>query len=67
MELVLRRNELDKAGKLALIFGMNSQQLFEYVGDILLTNKEFPRAVASYKLSKVHYIIFHYLILIHFQ
>ncbi|XP_043664622.1 uncharacterized protein LOC122627529 isoform X1 [Vespula pensylvanica] len=52
MELVLRRNELDKAGKLALIFGMNSQQLFEYVGDILLTNKEFPRAVASYKLSK---------------
>ncbi|XP_043498025.1 uncharacterized protein LOC122521394 isoform X1 [Polistes fuscatus] len=52
MELVLKRNELDKAGKLALVFGMNSQQLFEYVGDILLTNREFPRAVASYKLSK---------------
>ncbi|KAK2577382.1 hypothetical protein KPH14_003497 [Odynerus spinipes] len=52
MELVLKKNELDKASKLAMIFGMNSQQLFEYVGDILLSNKEFSRAVASYKLSK---------------
>lgn len=53
MELVLKNNELEKAAKLAIVLGINAQQLLEQAGDILLTNKEFPRAVACYKLSKV--------------
>ncbi|XP_024872319.1 uncharacterized protein LOC112454915 [Temnothorax curvispinosus] len=52
MELVLKKNELQKAGKLAMVFGLNGQHLLEYVGDIFLSNKEFSRAVASYKISK---------------
>ncbi|CAK9809769.1 X-linked retinitis pigmentosa GTPase regulator homolog [Anthophora plagiata] len=52
MELVLKNNELEKAAKLAILFGINAQQLLEQVGDILLMNKDFPRAVACYKLSK---------------
>lgn len=53
MELVLKKNELDKAAKLAAIFGLNGQHFLEYAGDIFLLNKEFTRAVASYKISKV--------------
>ncbi|OAD60135.1 X-linked retinitis pigmentosa GTPase regulator like protein [Eufriesea mexicana] len=52
MELVLKHNELEKAAKLAKVFGINAQQLLEQAGDILLTNKEFLRAVTCYKLSK---------------
>ncbi|XP_036149418.1 uncharacterized protein LOC105829672 isoform X2 [Monomorium pharaonis] len=52
MELILKKNELQKVGKLAMIFGVNGQQLLEYVGDLFLSNKEFSRAVTSYKISK---------------
>ncbi|XP_024936810.1 uncharacterized protein LOC107263725 isoform X2 [Cephus cinctus] len=52
MDLVLQRKEVDKASRLALVFGMNVQQLLEYAGDILLSNKEFSQAVVLYKLSK---------------
>ncbi|XP_011864617.1 PREDICTED: uncharacterized protein LOC105560272 isoform X2 [Vollenhovia emeryi] len=52
MDLVLKKNELQKAGKLAMVFGLNGQHLLEYVGDIFLSNREFSRAVASYKMSK---------------
>ncbi|XP_050454237.1 uncharacterized protein LOC126852967 isoform X1 [Cataglyphis hispanica] len=52
MELILKKNELQKAGRLAMIFGFNGQQLLEYAGDIFLSNKEFPRAVAAYKMSR---------------
>ncbi|XP_014467574.1 PREDICTED: uncharacterized protein LOC106740753 isoform X2 [Dinoponera quadriceps] len=52
MELVLKKNELEKAGKLATIFGLNGQHFLEYAGDMFLSNKEFSRAVASYKISK---------------
>ncbi|XP_076231996.1 RCC1 and BTB domain containing protein claret [Calliopsis andreniformis] len=51
MELVLKDNEPEKAAKLAVIFGINVQQLLEQAGDILLSNKKFSRAVACYKLS----------------
>lgn len=54
MELILKKNELQKAGRLAMIFGFNGQQLLEYAGDIFLSNKEFPRAVAAYKISRVN-------------
>lgn len=53
MELVLKHNDLERAAKLAIVFGINAQQLLEQAGDILLTNQEFSRAVACYKLSKV--------------
>lgn len=53
MELVLKDNEPEKAAKLAVVFGINAQQLLEQAGDILLSNKQFSRAVACYKLSKV--------------
>jgi len=52
MELVLK-NELQKAGKLAMVFGLNGQYLLEYAGDLFLSNKELTRAVAAYKMSKV--------------
>jgi hypothetical protein len=52
MELV-SKNELQKAGKLAMIFGLNGQYLLEYAGDLFLSNKELSRAVAAYKMSKV--------------
>ncbi|XP_053987652.1 uncharacterized protein LOC128881032 [Hylaeus volcanicus] len=52
MELVLKDNEPEKAIKLALVFGINAQQLLEQASDILLSNKQFSRAVACYKLSK---------------
>ncbi|XP_011633715.1 uncharacterized protein LOC105424907 [Pogonomyrmex barbatus] len=52
MEMILKRNEFQKAGKLATVFGLNGQHLLEYVGDIFLSNKEFSHAVASYKMSK---------------
>lgn len=57
MELALKKNELEKAGKLAMIFGLNGQHLLEYAGDMFLSNKEFSRAVTSYKLSKVDKLI----------
>ncbi|EFN83345.1 X-linked retinitis pigmentosa GTPase regulator-like protein [Harpegnathos saltator] len=52
MELVLKKNELEKAGKLATIFGLNGQHFLEYAGDIFLSNKEFARAITAYKISK---------------
>ncbi|XP_015431451.1 PREDICTED: uncharacterized protein LOC107187791 [Dufourea novaeangliae] len=52
MELVLKDNDPEKAIKLAIVFGINAQQLLEQAGDILLSNKQSSRAVACYKLSK---------------
>ncbi|XP_076160766.1 RCC1 and BTB domain containing protein claret isoform X2 [Ptiloglossa arizonensis] len=52
MELVLKDNEPEKAIKLAIVFGINAQLLLEQASDILLSNKQFSRAVACYKLSK---------------
>lgn len=52
MDLVLKYKELEKAERLALVFGMNLQNLLENAGDILLSNKEFPQAIVLYKLSR---------------
>ncbi|XP_076627928.1 RCC1 and BTB domain containing protein claret isoform X2 [Colletes latitarsis] len=52
MELVLKDNEPEKAIKLAIVFGINAQQLLEQASDILLSNKQFSRAVTCYKLSE---------------
>jgi hypothetical protein len=53
MDLVLTYQEIEKAEKLALVFGLNLQQLLEAAGDIKLSAKEFPQAIALYKVSKV--------------
>ncbi|XP_046742534.1 uncharacterized protein LOC124409162 [Diprion similis] len=52
MDLVLKHKELEKAERLAVVFGMNLQHLLESAGDILLSNKEFSRAIVLYKLSR---------------
>jgi hypothetical protein len=53
MDLVLTHQALEKAERLALVFGLNLQQLLESAGDIKLSAKEFPQAIALYKLSRV--------------
>lgn len=53
MEIVLERHDLERAGRLALVFGMNVHQLLEYAGDILLSNKQFNQAITMYGLSRV--------------
>lgn len=53
MDLVLRYKQLERAERLAVVFGLNLQSLLENAGDILLSNKEFPQAIVLYKLSRV--------------
>ena len=53
MDLVLIHQALEKAEKLALVFGLNLQQLLEGAGDLKLHGREFPQAIALYKLSRV--------------
>jgi hypothetical protein len=53
MDLVLTYQAIEKAEKLALVFGLNLQQLLEVAGDLKLSAKEFPQAIALYKVSKV--------------
>ncbi|KAG7209510.1 hypothetical protein KM043_015595 [Ampulex compressa] len=51
MELILKKNEVDKAIQLSSIFGMNTNLLLEQTGDIFLAKREFSRAMAFYNLS----------------
>lgn len=53
MDLVLTYQAIAKAEKLAAVFGLNLQQLLEVAGDLKLSAKEFPQAIALYRLSKV--------------
>jgi hypothetical protein len=53
MDLALTYQAIEKAEKLALVFGLNLQQLLEVAGDLKLSAKEFPQAIALYKVSKV--------------
>ena len=53
MDLVLTYQAIEKAEKLALVFGLNLQQLLEVAGDLKLSAKEFPQAIALYRVSKV--------------
>ncbi|GLV44383.1 claret [Carabus blaptoides fortunei] len=43
---------LDKADRLATMFGLSVQQLLEYSGDLLLSQEKFKHAIALYRLSK---------------
>jgi hypothetical protein len=53
MDLVLTYQALEKAERLALVFGLNHQQLLEFAGDLKLSAKEFPQAISLYKVSRV--------------
>ncbi|XP_066588332.1 uncharacterized protein ca [Prorops nasuta] len=50
--LILEKNEIDKAIRMASVFGLNIDHLLQYAGDIHLSNKDFIKAVSLYKLSK---------------
>ncbi|KAF7988653.1 hypothetical protein HCN44_001226 [Aphidius gifuensis] len=54
IELALKNNKCDieKAGRLGIIFGINVQQLFECAGDIHLSNGRFNEAAGLYKISR---------------
>lgn len=53
MDLVLKYQAIEKAERLAVVFGLNLQQLLEFAGDLKLSAKEFPQAISLYKVSKV--------------
>ncbi|XP_043461144.1 uncharacterized protein LOC122497855 [Leptopilina heterotoma] len=52
MDLIISRAELDKAKRLAKIFGLHIRQLLEYAGDILLANDKFYQATNMFKEAK---------------
>ncbi|PSN32070.1 hypothetical protein C0J52_16221 [Blattella germanica] len=56
MDLVLGHQALEKAEKLALVFGLNLQQLLEGAGDLKLNGREFPQAISLYKLSRCRHL-----------
>ena len=56
MELIISRVELEKAKRLAKIFGLYDRQLLEYAGNILLANHQFYQAVTMYKEARVNFV-----------
>lgn len=56
MDLILKHCEIERAERLALIFGLNLQQLLEMAGDLKLSAKDFPQAIALYKLSRCRHL-----------
>ena len=56
MDLIISRAELEKAKRLAKVFGLHVRQLLEYAGDILLANDKFYQAAAMYKEARVSFI-----------
>lgn len=52
MHFVCEENNIEKAEKLAIIFGLNFQMLLEQAGDLLLANSRFMDAITLYKLSR---------------
>ena len=58
MDFVLKRSEIERAGRLGVVFGMNVQQLLELAGDIFLMNNDCNRAIVLYKVSRVSCVAF---------
>ncbi|KAF4527744.1 hypothetical protein B566_EDAN014954 [Ephemera danica] len=56
MELALEREELERAERLALLFGLNVKQLLEAAGDLKLAARQFPQAIMLYKLSRCRHL-----------
>lgn len=57
---------LEKAERLAIMFGLSVQQLLEYSGDLLLSQERFKHAIALYRLSKVYSVLPNKIILFYF-
>jgi hypothetical protein len=53
MDLVLTYQAIEKAERLAVVFGLNLQQVLEFAGDLKLSAKEFPQAISLYRVSRV--------------
>lgn len=45
---------MEKAERLAIIFGLNLQRLYESCGDLMLSNGSFHQGLILYKQAKIH-------------
>nr|XP_015840194.1 PREDICTED: uncharacterized protein LOC103312885 [Tribolium castaneum] len=54
VHLVTVDNDLEKAERLSIIFGLNIQQLLEGCGDLMITKGSFHSGIILYKQAKVH-------------
>lgn len=52
--LVTEECNLEKAEKLAVIFGLNLQELLECCGDLLISEGSYHQGLILYKQAKVH-------------
>jgi hypothetical protein len=55
MQLALDYDQLEKAEQLAVLFGLNMQQLLEAAADQKLDDGQFSHAITLYKLSRVSF------------
>ncbi|XP_060528037.1 uncharacterized protein LOC132703033 [Cylas formicarius] len=51
---VTEENDLEKAEKLSMIFGLNLQELLELCGDLMISRGSFHSGIILYKQAKVH-------------
>ncbi|CAH1985984.1 unnamed protein product [Acanthoscelides obtectus] len=54
VEYVTDENDLERAEKISLIFGLNIQQLLEGCGDLLISRGSYHSGIILYKQAKVH-------------
>ncbi|KAF5306974.1 hypothetical protein FQR65_LT07196 [Abscondita terminalis] len=54
VDLVVNEFNIAKAEKLAIIFGLNLQELLEKCGDLLISEGSYHRGLILYKQAKVH-------------
>lgn len=54
ISLIIDDSNMEKAEKLAVIFGLNLQRLFESCGDLLVSNGNFHQGLVLYKQAKIH-------------
>nr|CAH7724512.1 unnamed protein product [Callosobruchus chinensis] len=54
VEYVTDENDLERAEKISLIFGLNMQQLLESCGDLLISRGSYHSGIILYKQAKVH-------------
>ncbi|XP_019873194.2 uncharacterized protein LOC109601394 [Aethina tumida] len=54
VEYVTEENNLEKAEKISIIFGLNLQQLLECCGDLFVSRGSFHSGIILYKQAKVH-------------
>ncbi|KAH1017237.1 hypothetical protein HUJ05_007910 [Dendroctonus ponderosae] len=54
IKYVIEENDLEKAEKLSYIFAFNLQQLLEYCGDLMISQRSYHSGIILYKQAKVH-------------